>query len=164
MLRGLACLGKIREQTARVTRRFNLRQANISRDDGQNIIEIMRDTAGESPERFEFALGKPLFFNGFALTDITQKDRHASPARIRVNLKPNFARGVAGLEFYRHLLSHDPTIIHLKRRPNQLREFLPKSLSDQLSAAASEESLRFRVQIYKIPGVIDRKKSIHRLF
>ena len=50
-----------------------------------------------------------------------------------MHLEPNFARGVAGLEFYRHLLGHDPAIIHLKGRPNKLRKFLPKFLAGYTS-------------------------------
>ena len=55
MLRGLPGFGQIREQIARVIGRFDLGEANISRDNCEDIVEIVRDAAGQSAKRFQLA-------------------------------------------------------------------------------------------------------------
>src|SRR5438046_10577372 len=99
VLRRLTRLGKKRKQAARVRRRFDLGEADVPRDNCENVIEIVGNSAGESAERLELARGQALFLNAFALGRVAEKNRDSAATGISVHLEPNFAGAVAGLEF-----------------------------------------------------------------
>src|ERR1041384_2269296 len=58
VLRGLARFREKSEQASGIRGRFDLGEADVSGDDGENIVQIVRDSAGESAERFELTGGE----------------------------------------------------------------------------------------------------------
>ena len=116
MLGGLPGFGQTRQETARLVRRFDLGETDVSGNDGQNVIEIVRDAASESAKGFKLAGRKPFLFCALALSDVAEKDGHSAVARIGAHLEPNSARGVACFEFHRSLFRQDAPIILFEGR------------------------------------------------
>jgi len=73
VLRGLAGFRKKSEEAAGIRRRFDLRQPYVSGNDGENVVQIVRDSAGQRAERFEFAGREPFCFGFLALTNVPDK-------------------------------------------------------------------------------------------
>src|SRR6266568_8552261 len=128
-----------------IARRFDLSQTDVTGNNGQDVVQIMSDSSGECPERFQFARGQPLFFDALAIGHISQENRNTPSARIRKQLKPDLAARVTRFEFDRHLFRHGAPIILFKGVAGELWKLYPKILADQFLAAPVEQFFRLPI-------------------
>src|SRR4051794_11884588 len=163
MLGGLSGFRKETEKASGIGRGFNLGQADIARDDGKDVIQVMRDAAGERPERLELARGQTFGLGFLPLAYVANKNRHTAIAGIGVNVVPNLAGRIARLELHGHLLRQDLLIIRLKNGADQFRKSFPKKASEQLVALSLHDRFGCGVYVGKFPLGIDRKKAVRRL-
>src|SRR6266568_4937586 len=111
-----------------IARRFDLSQTDVTGNNGQDVVQIVSDSSGERPERFQFARGQPLFFDALAIGHISQENRNTPSARICKQLKPDLAARVTRFKFDRHLFGHGAPIILFKGIAGELWKLYPKSL------------------------------------
>ena len=71
MLRGLAGARQEREQICRTPRSFDLGQADVSGNNGQEVVKIVGDSSRQRPERFQLAGGQPLFFDPLSIGHVS---------------------------------------------------------------------------------------------
>src|SRR5438477_7522441 len=119
VLGGLAGFREKPEQAAGIRRRFDLGQPYVSGNDGENVVQIVRDSASQGAERFEFAGREPFCFGFLALTNIPDKNRNSAVAAIGVNVIPNLASRVRRFEFDRNALRHHSFKIGLESRSDE---------------------------------------------
>src|SRR5438045_4207129 len=162
MLGSLAGFREEPEQTTGIGRRFDLSQADVSGNDGENVVEIVRDPAGEGAERFELAGGEPFGFRFLALADVAEENRDAAIAPISVDIVPNLTGRIGGFEFDRDPFGHDAFVVRLENRANECWELFPKNAAKYVSAFTSQHLFRFGVEVGHLPFGIDREKSVRR--
>ena len=130
VLRSLTRFGKERQQAPRVIGRFNLGQTDVSRDDRENVVQVVRDSASQGAERLQLARSQSLFLIALAFSGVAEEHRDAAAARISVHFEPNFARSIASFEFRWNLfLQHSP-VIELEWRAIQFGKLLPQLFAD----------------------------------
>src|SRR6266571_8325011 len=105
----------------------------------------MGDSSSECPERFQFARGRPLFFNTLAIGHISQENRDTPSTGIGKQLKPDFTARVSRFEFDGHLFGHGPPIILFKGVSRELWKLLPEILADQTLATPVEQFFRLPI-------------------
>ena len=92
MLRRLARLGKEREASCRYRLgASNLSEPDVARDDGEDVVQIMRDPAGERAERFELCSWSVVPLRPLSFGNVVKENRDPPVARISSHLEPNFA-------------------------------------------------------------------------
>src|SRR5205814_7207738 len=103
---------------------------------------VVGNTAGQSPQRLDFAFGKPIVFRALTFGHIAKKCRHPATAWIGVNFKPSGrAVWLACLKLHRRLVRHHLPIILLERRIPELRKFLPKFAPEKFFTGSAKPPL-----------------------
>ena len=74
VLGGLARFREEPKQTPRIRRSFDLSEADVSGNHGQDVVQIMRDAARERAERFELARRQTLRFDFPSFADVAEKN------------------------------------------------------------------------------------------
>ena len=98
-----------------VGRDRELREADVTGDDGKNIIQVMCNPASQRAERLELTGGQSIFFRPLTLSHVAKERRDAPAARIRMYFEPLLAGRIARFELDRLLLFQYVPIIFIKR-------------------------------------------------
>src|ERR1700686_3523496 len=130
VLRRLAGLGKEPEQVSRFGGSLDLRQSDVAGNDGENVIQIMRDAAREGAGRFELARRQPFGLALLSFADVAEKNRDTAVAGVRAHFVPNFPAAIASLKFHPNLLRHDLLVVGLKNRADQFRKSFPEDAAE----------------------------------
>ena len=131
VLCGLAGFRKKSEETARIRRRFDLGEADVPGNNSEDIVQVVRDSAGKCPKRFQLAGGEPFRFRFLALADIAKKNGDAAVARVGVDVVPNLPGRIHGFEFDGDLLGHDALVVRLENGTDKRGKFFPQEAAEK---------------------------------